>query len=196
MKKGWVKQIDRTVAEPFIKQWHYSRRVPTGRNVFFGWYTDEGLYAVADYGIGVNCYQAEYLARQTGQDVGSSNLLELKRLARVEPPQDDMPLTRFLKICHTILKRDGVRFILAFSDPDHGHNGGLYKAANFTYLGKTNAERHVVDGGGQQDHRRRVLRYAERHTVSPASARRRLGLRIQKTSPKDRWFLALTSLRR
>jgi hypothetical protein len=99
MKKGWVEQIDRTVAEPFIKQWHYSHRVPTGRNIFFGWYTDEGLYAVADYGIGVNGYQAKYLARQTGHNVGSSNLLELKRLARVEPCQADMPLTRFLLPC-------------------------------------------------------------------------------------------------
>ena len=191
MKKGWVQRIDRTVAEPFIEQWHYSHLVPTGRNIFFGWYTDEGLYAVADYGIGVNGYQAKYLAQQTGHDVGSLNLLELKRLARAEPQQHDMPLTRFLKICHAILKKDGVRFIVAFSDPDHGHNGGLYKAANFTHLGKTNAERHVVDKCGRQFHRRRIARYAERHTVSPASARRMLGLTMQKTSPKDRWFLAL-----
>jgi len=193
MKQGVFRQIEREIAVPFIEQWHYSHCVPTGKNVFFGWYTDDSLYAVADYGIGVNCYQAQYLATRTGHDVTPSNLLELKRLCRVEPKQENMPLTRFLKICHKRLKNDGIQFIIAFSDPERGHNGGIYKAANFTYLGKTNAERHVVDKDGQQVHRRRVLRYMERHTINPASARRQLGLTMQKTLPKDRWFLALNA---
>ena len=192
MNSGLIQQIGRETAAPFIEQWHYLHTVPTGKNIFFGRYDDDQtLYAVANYGIGVNNYQAAYLGRHTGYDVTPDTLLELKRMCRREPKQETMPLTRFLKICHHALKKQGVRFIIAFSDPEQGHNGGIYKAANFTYLGKTNSERHLIDTDGTLVHRRRVLRYMERHTLNAASARRQLGLTIIKTMSKERWFLAL-----
>ena len=49
--------------------------------------------------------------------------------------------------------RQGVKFVVSFSDPANGHNGGIYKAANFKHLGKSNAEWHVVDKNGVLRHR-------------------------------------------
>jgi len=185
-----VRIISLKEAKPFIEQWHYSKRCPTGKNIFYGAYLGSTLYAVADYGIGVNPVQAAYLARVTGLSVRKSNLMELKRLCRIEPPMS-LPLTKFLRICHLLLRRQGVNFVVSFSDPAYGHNGRIYKAANFKHLGKSNAEWHVVDKNGVLRHRRYPYKYARRKGITLEQARQELGLKRVKTVQKDRWFLAL-----
>jgi hypothetical protein len=187
-----VARLDTDTARAFVELWHYSGVLPTGRNVCFGWFLDGQLYAVACYGHGINHGQPQYLAKVTGKDVTSGNLIELRRLCRVEPPRDDAPLTRFLAICHRILRRDhGIRFVVSFSDPAHGHNGGIYKASNFEHLGKTDGERHVIDGKGRLRSRRMVRHHAKRSGTTQAEARARLGLKVQRTVKRDRWFIDL-----
>lgn len=201
-----IEEISLALARPFIKKWHYSKRVPTGKNVFVGWFIRGRLYAVACYGIGVNGLQDRYLARVTGKPVTQANLYELKRLCRVEPRDECLPLSRFLALCHRRLKRKGIRFIVSFSDPEHNRfprlkdtpyaSGGVYKAANFQYLGKTNPEWHLLDREGTKRHRRYAYRYMQRqrrlgNRVSPAEARAILGVTPIRTEPKDRWFLDL-----
>jgi len=214
-----VSTLDPRVAKPFIEKWHYSHKAPTGKNVFFGWWIEGELYAVTNYGIGVNQVQEKFLAKLTGLPIVKEsakegkrgNLYELKRLCRVEPKRHNYPLTQFLPRCHRILKKEhGIRFIVSFSDPEHNRlvttfdethhdSGGIYKAANFRYLGKTNAEFHVVDKQGIRRHRRFAYRYMNRVNATRgqeakltlAEARKLLGLRRVATVPKDRWFLDL-----
>lgn len=200
---GRVDRISLATARPFVEQWHYAGCIPTGRNIFFGWYvpgTDYGLptdlvgdtlYAVAGYGPGVNCHAADYLSRTTGYAIPREELIELTRLCRIEPKVEQLPLTAFLAACHRALKHDGIRFVVTFSDPMHGHNGGIYRAANFVYLGKTNPELHVIDANGNIVHRRRAYRYARQNGIGLIQARAILGLRPVKTECKDRWFLPL-----
>lgn len=186
-----VERVGINLARPFIEQWHYSKRVPTGKNYFWGWFVGFELYAVADYGIGVNPYQAAFLSRLTGKSVTPETLVELKRLCRSEPRKDGLPLTAFLSRCQKRLKAMGFRYIVSFSDPQFGHDGGIYKAASFTHLGQTNPENHVVDTSGVIRHRRYAFRHARRNGISIAEAREEIGLEIQRTPPKDRWFKAL-----
>lgn len=190
MVQQLVLEISRDIAKPFIEKWHYSKRVPTGKNIFFGWYIDNVLYALANYGIGVNSYQAKYLKRITKMEICEKNLLELKRLCRTEP-RKNVQLTQFLAKCHKLLKRLGYEYIVSFSDPEYGHNGGIYKAANFRHLGTTSPEFHVIDQSGIMRHRRYPYRYAQRNKCTIAEAREILGLRRIKTKPKDRWFLKI-----
>ena len=187
----FLKKISLKEAKPFIEKWHYSKKVPTGKNIFFGWFIENELYAVANYGIGVNSNQASFLSKKTGKNITNSNLLELKRLCRKEPKVNTLPLTKFLSLCHKNLKKDGYRYIISFSDPEHGHNGGIYKAANFIHLGKTNPEIHTIDKNGVKRHRRFPYRYAKRNNCSIEEARQALNLKKIKTLPKDRWFLGI-----
>jgi len=185
----------------FIKRYHYSNRATMGKNIYFGWMvrnpkfpsfsTIKMLYAVANYGKGINPHQAKYLSRKTGFPVNDDNLLELKRLCRVDPRIDCYPLTAFLSRCHKLLRQKGYRYIVAFSDPDAGHHGGIYRAANFTHLGQTNQEYHAVDQKGNLRHRRQYYRYARSRNLTMKQARDKLGLRMQKTSAKDRWFIRI-----
>jgi len=185
-----VLEIDHLTARPFIEKWHYSKKVPTGKNIFFGWYHSDFLYAVADYGIGVNPFQASFLSRVTGENVTNETLLELKRLCRTEPRRN-VYLTQFLARCHKLLKTVGYKFIVSFSDPEHGHSGGIYKAANFAHLGRTNPEWHLVDSNGNKRHRRFAYRYSRRNGCTTDEARNALGLSRVKTLPKDRWFIRI-----
>jgi hypothetical protein len=184
-------RLDISHARPFIEHWHYSGRVPTGQNFFWGWFFNGELYAVANYGIGVNPYQADFLARESGKAVTLGNLVELKRLCRIEPRNETLPLTAFISRCHKALRSMGYRFVVSFSDPEYAHTGGIYKASSFTHMGLTNPEVHLVDRDGNKRHRRLAFRYARRKGIEVPDARTRLGLSRQKTEPKDRWFKTL-----
>ena len=186
-----VAQIDADVARSFCELWHYSGSLPSGKNICFGWFCEGELYSVCVYGIGANAGAADFLARKTGKPVTNKNLIELRRICRVEPARTDHPLTKFIAICHRLLRRDGKRFVITYSDAARGHSGGLYRAANFQPLGRSGDEYHVVDSKGRLIHRRRAYRLGKQLGISTAEARQRLGLRPQRTKGRDRWFLAL-----
>ena len=191
MTDWWsVNRITWQVADKHICQWHYSERMPSGRSYCFGLFNGFDLYCVAVYGIGVNPYQYSFLRKVTGFDCNQENTSEIKRVARTEPRQN-YPITKFISVCNKEMKKLGTRYVFSFSDPDQGHCGTIYKASNFTYLGKTTAERHVIDSSGKKRHRKYYRRYAERNNVSVEKARRELGLSVVVCSPKDRWFLPL-----
>lgn len=211
MTAASVIPLDHKTAKAFIEKWHYSHLCPTGKNVHFGWFIGDALYAVATYGIGVNSTQERFLRKRTslpiykgggqrGEPLGASlNCYELKRLCRIEPRNDAYPLTRFLASCHRALRDDhGIDFIFCFSDPTYGHSGGIYKAANFRHLGKTNAEWHLRDRKGNAWHRVYIRRAVQRYnanlkkgqpTITIEQARKVLGLVRVQTLPKDRWLL-------
>jgi hypothetical protein len=204
--KGLITEISLEIARPFIEKWHYSHRVPTGKNIFFGWFVQsdqyepsnlfgETLYAVSDYGIGVNPYQSKFLATGTGQPITDNNLIELKRQCRIEPKANGLPLTYFMAQCHKLLARMGYRYVVTFSDPNHGHNGGVYRAGNFQSIGKTNGEWHTIDEEGEVRHRRYAYRHARRNGISIPEARERLGLKRIETLPKDRWILQIAKVK-
>jgi hypothetical protein len=214
-------------------------------NVFFGAFLDDDLlgddlYAVADYGMGSNMDKGAALARLTGLPVrfqnieqewldkphknmnveglvvGPINCLELKRLCRRgEKGEAKIPLTRFLAICHRILKRErGIQFIVSYSDEGElrtekidgkwmvvppareGAGGGIYRAANFQHLGQTAPEVHTVDPDGKIFHRRvaykEMKRWNAKHPEEPkttGSIREERGRVPIVTPPKERWFL-------
>lgn len=185
-----VAQIEADQAGPFIRRWHYSGLLPRGSHVFFAWIIDNNIYAVADYGSASSPNQARGLARRTNEDVTINNLVELKRLCRVEPKKK-VQLSQFLAKCHRILKKIGYKYVVSFSDPEHGHNGGIYRASNFQWLGKTDIEYRIIDQQGASHHRLYALNYAKNNKLSISEARKQLGVKRVPTLPKDRWFFRL-----
>ena len=78
----------------------------------------------------------------------------------------------------------------------HNHNGGIYRAANFTHLGMTGAATHNIDKDGNIVHRRIPYHHKRRMNYPDGvegmeRARDDLGLKKYTTPPKDRWFIAL-----
>ena len=186
-----VLEISLHDAKAFIETYHYSKIVPAGQNIFFGWFLENDLYAVANYGIGVNTYQSEFLSKITGFEITDDNLIELKRLCRKEPRNDNFPLTKFLSICHKKLKKMKYKFVVSFSDPEHKHNGGIYKASNFMHLGVTRSEVHFIDKDGGFIHRRIPRHHQLKTGLSFKESVKTLGLTANITKPKDRWLIKI-----
>lgn len=180
-----IDPVDHKTAKAFVEQWHYSKCLPTGKNICYGLFASGVLYAVIVYGIGVNPYQARFL--------GVRSVLEIKRMCRSEPPLN-YPLSRFIAITLRFIRREyNPECIVAFADPEHGHEGTVYKASGFTRHGTTNAEWHVIDKDGNKRHRRYPFRYARRNGCTIADARERLGLKRVQTLPKIRWVKYLNT---
>ena len=129
---------------------------------------------------GVNPYQASFLEVE--------NVFELKRMCRSEPKREEFPLTQFISKTLKLLQKDyKVDCVVAFADPEHGHEGGVYRAANFAKHGETQAEYHLIDKDGNIRHRRYAYRHSQRNGISIAESREILGVKRIKTLPKIRY---------
>jgi hypothetical protein len=190
-----IRRITQAEARSVVDTFHYSKNVPAGKNIHFGWFlNDESLYAVASYGIGANNNIAKYLARITGLDVTNQNLFELKRLARRgEKSAALFSLSKLLAVSHkNLFRKNGIRYIVSYSDPDYNPTGGIYAASGFRLLGTTAPETDIVTDGDLKIGRRTLLHWRKAHgnpTISEAC--KLLNYRIVKTPSKKRWFLAL-----
>ncbi len=179
-----IRTINQLTAKLWVERWHYSHRIPTGKNLCYGLNVKGKLYAVIVYGIGVNPRQAEFLKVH--------NVIEIKRLCRSEP-RLNYQLSRFIRItARMVAKEMQYDCIVAFADPEYGHEGIVYKASGFLLEGRTNAEWHTVDNEGTVRHRRYAFRYARRNNISIEDARKQLGLSRQQTKAKYRWVLRIS----
>ena len=170
-------------AKTFVETWHYSHRMPTGKNICFGVWCNGAVYATIVYGIGVNPYQAAFL--------GVKSVIEIKRMCRREP-KEGFELSRFIRLTTKMArKQQDFEAVVAFADPEQGHEGTVYKAAGFTHEGMSNAEWHLIGEDGEKRHRRFAFRMARRNGITVAEAREALGMKRVETAPKHRWVLRL-----
>jgi hypothetical protein len=88
---------------------------------------------------------------------------------------------------------DGIELAVGRAPRGRGsrHDGAIYKASNF----RTSARRtaNVVNGKGRLRSRRMVRHHAKRSGTTQAQARAKLGLKVQRTVRRDRWFIDLGS---
>lgn len=123
--------------QSFIEQWHYSRSV-------FG-ITGSHFYRVVDFpqtvGAAIFGSPAAYnVARKYATD--GAPLVELRRFCMV----DDTPKnaeSRVLGVMFRMLRKDGIRWVLSYADPAHGHVGTIYRATGFEYRGLTAKRKHI-----------------------------------------------------
>lgn len=178
-----ITPITHTQAKNFVERWHYSHRIPTGKNICFGLWCGWELYAVIVYGTGVNPYQEKFLH--------VDSVIEIKRMCRSEPKKQ-YELSRFIRLSLKMVRKQwNFQAVVAFADPEQGHEGTVYKAAGFIQEGRTNPEWHLVGEDGEKRHRRYAFRVARRTGTTLAEARELLGVQRIKTEPKHRWVLRL-----
>lgn len=140
----WCRSQDARIA---CQRWHYSRGMPTGRVATFGVWEDRAWIGAVVYAGGANhhagwaygCAQGEY-----------AELVRVALRAHVAPVSQIVMAS--LRSLHD--HAPGIRLILSYADPLHGHRGGIYQAMNFTYLGLAIASRKVRLPDGSLRHQR------------------------------------------
>lgn len=137
VKRVSVKEIRRAIVTG-----HYSGVMPDATQEAFGAYQDEVLIGAAAYGPGGN--SKTFGAVIEGFD--SSNARELIRLW-VHP---DAPTNTASLIIGRSLKLlpEQVGLVVTFADSGQGHNGAIYQATNFYYLGMSNQGIRYIDASG------------------------------------------------
>ncbi len=107
-------------AMPLIEKYHYTRRRTADPMHVFLWQHEGETQAVAVFTSPVNRYFGK-------------GAIELARLVRL--PNFTLPLTAFLSRCLRWLKaHTDLLFCLSYAAPTVGHHGGVYQAANFSYV--------------------------------------------------------------
>jgi hypothetical protein len=113
---------------------HYSRRVPSNVQFVGTLHETGGLFG--DYGRAIAACFFTIPGTRWSEDV-----LELARLVRTEDARPK--LTGLIAYCSRQLEKRGADLLVSFADRTHGHHGGIYQAASWSYAG---CRGKVMDG--------------------------------------------------
>ena len=168
----------------FILKWHYSDYANIQAKETFGLFR-EGTFLPEMVGVCVYTRPAGPTAAQKYYPEAPDKCLELRRLCLI----DDTPrnaesffVSRTLK---WLRKNSDWKFVVSYADPEQGHRGTIYKAANFKYEGVTGpGSSLLVDG---KSFHIRTLTMLDRPYGVEINERYKAGdpgIQIVKTKPK------------
>ena len=116
-----------------VRCWHYSRTLPTGKLVKVGVWEDGRFVGCILFSRGA--------ARHIGRPYGLAQT-EICELTRVALGAHHAATSRVVAVALRLLRHQspGLRLVVSYADPQHGHHGGIYQAGNWLYVGQTARE--------------------------------------------------------
>ena len=123
-----------------VEHWHYSKSVPAGKIVKFGAWEDGRFIGAVLYSLGAN--------NNIGKPYGLKQT-EICELTRVALTAHASPVSQIVSATLRMLKEQspGLRLIVSYADQNQGHNGSIYQAANWFYVGEIYAELGILLNG-------------------------------------------------
>lgn len=123
-----VKVIPSNIANPFIKQHHYSGKVVQNSSLHFGVFLDGDLHGVMSYGPSLDKSKIQGLVRGTGWN----EFLELNRMAF----DDYLPRnseSRAISMSIKLIRKNApqIKWIISFADGCSCGDGTIYRASGF-----------------------------------------------------------------
>jgi hypothetical protein len=130
-----------------VRHWHYAKTMPMGRLVKVGVWEDERFIGCVVFAQGNNQHH--------GKAFGLTQF-QVCELVRVALRTHHTPVSRIVAIALSFLKRycSGVRLVVSYADPAHGHVGGIYQAGNWVYVGTGGSSEAFIDATGKRLHSR------------------------------------------
>lgn len=110
------------------QNWHYSGRSPVFKAVRIGVRENGKFIGVILFGQGASAHLAQSFGLKR---------TEIAELTRIALREHKTPVSRMIRIAVNILKKQspGIRLLVSFADPAHGHHGGIYQGSNWVYTG-------------------------------------------------------------
>jgi hypothetical protein len=165
------------------RHWHYSRSLPSSKTARIGVWENSKFIGAIVYAWGANL-------RLSGEF--GLKMIECAELCRVALNRHKTPVSRIVSISVKMLKRTmpGIRLIVSYADPEHGHVGKIYQAMGWIYVGESNGPGGMMLNG-KPTHRRTVN--SKYGTSSVAWLRQHVDREsyIIKTLPKHKYMLPL-----
>lgn len=134
-----IQPCSRKAARYACRHWHYSGRLPASKLFTLGVYEDGCFIGAVVFGLSAT----PNISRPFG--VPNTAACELCRLALSE---HHVPTSRIISVALRLLRAQcpGVRFVVSFADPTHGHGGAIYRAAGWIYTGRVTTHHYIVNG--------------------------------------------------
>lgn len=142
-----TKQVDLKVdfcsyqaAKFAVEHWHYSKTMPKSKLNMFGVWENDTFIGSVVYGVGATAD----MVKQFGLDKW-----EGCELVRVALTAHKSPVSQIVAKTFGLLTKhnQGLRLLVSYADPEHGHAGGIYQAMNWIYTGLTMAsDEYIVNG--------------------------------------------------
>lgn len=120
--------------------WHYSRCMPQSKIVKIGAWENDKFIGCILFSSGAN----NNLGKEFGLDC-----TECCELTRVALTKHESPVSRIFSIAVKMLKKNfpGLKMIVSYADPEHGHHGGIYQATNWLYVGLSGSSNEYIIHG-------------------------------------------------
>lgn len=173
-------------SKTFLESYHYAG---------FGRSATKSYAAVLD-GEVIGEFKLASLVRQrvaTSSGFPDSRSLELDRFC-IKPGYHKKNFSSFMMAaCIRLVRRDfpNLAALISFADPRFGHSGGLYRASNWTFVGRTSTSYHYVDEDGSEVNKKVVYVRAVSVGLKESEYVARLGLRKVKTPRKLKFVYPL-----
>ena len=134
-----------------VQHWHYSQSLPTSPLVKVGVW-EEGQF--------IGCVLFSRGSNNNMLLPYGLTMIQGCELTRVALTTHQAPTSQIVSIALRLLRYQapGLRLIISYADPNHGHHGGIYQAMGWLYAGQTAADVQYVDQKGRIWHRRQVSR--------------------------------------
>jgi hypothetical protein len=103
-----------------------------------------------------------------------TDVLELRRLVLLDEAERNSE-SRVIGFCLRWVRKNmsTVKTIVSYADPAHGHEGVIYRASNFSYVGKTPSDKGFTDPETGKTYHSRALRTKYNGTYKPFAMRLR-----------------------
>jgi hypothetical protein len=144
---GWhVVLCDRDEIRDFVETWHYSKNINGLNSTYcFKLMHERLLKGAIIYGsLGMAGAWRKYADRE-------DDVIELRRLCCIDDTPQNTESFFIGKTLRWLKLNTNIKRIVSYADPNHGHEGGIYKATNFQRIGTTSPGR-VIDWRGRQYH--------------------------------------------
>lgn len=122
-----------------VKHWHYARTLPLGKMTRIGVWEDGHFIGAVVFSLGANRHMSKFFGLPNTQ---------CAELARVALATHRTPVSRIVAIAVRMLKKfsPGLRLVVSYADPRHGHIGGIYQAGNWIYTGESLSAQNIKIG--------------------------------------------------
>lgn len=140
VKNFKVELCNRSEIKQFIETWHYSESINGVKSSYCFKLLDEDNNLIGAMLYGTLAMANQYKKYSDREE----HVLELRRLCCIDETPKNTESYFIAKTLKYLKKNTDVKIILSYSDLNYGHEGTIYKASNFNYLGKTQPSRVIL----------------------------------------------------